>query len=449
MNKRKGISAGLSFILLVVSLIPMLSLSALASPVTDSITVPDGKTDFSISLKVNEDTPYTGIEFALAISDETAASFASFTSGLTGASTVNPKLAEGLYYFGFYTGSNAFSGGETKVGMLDFTGYTGNQTLTITVVQMDVLRLNAEKVTVKTTKESPSYIFTVQRQAGDETHYTVTFDPAGGVPAGGESLSQSVPKGGAAIAPILTRDGFKFDGWDNSFTNVISDLTVTALWVEDAGGGTSQPSTAQPPATRPGESVTDGGTPLAGPHYFDDVDETHYAWALEAVDALAKSGVVKGMSDRIYSPALSIKRGDFTLMLARAYNINDEFTENFPDVPIGTYYYDAIGSAKIKGIAKGYSEEEFRPNAFMQRQEMMALIDRTLQAIGKTLPRGDASDLDIFLDRDLISDYALDSVAALVKSGIIKGSDNKVNPLGYTTRAEMAVALYRLLNLES
>lgn len=375
MNKRRGISAGLSLILLVMSFLPMFSLSALASPVIDSITVPDGKPDFSISLKVNEDTPYAGIEFALTISDETAASFASFTPGLIGASTAKPKIVEGLYYFGFYTGSNAFSGGETKVGTIDFTGYTGNQTLTITVVQMDVLRLNAEKVTVKTTKESPSYIFTVQRQAG--------------------------------------------------------------------GGGGSAPGTVS------GNSISEITPPLAGAHYFDDVDETHYAWALEAVDALAAAGVVKGTSDRIYSPALSIKRGDFTLMLARAYNINDEFTENFPDVPIGSYYYDAIGSAKIKGIAKGYSEEEFRPNAFMQRQEMMALIDRTLKAIGKTLPRGDASDLDIFLDRDLISDYALDSVTALVKSGIIKGSDNKVNPLGFTTRAEMAVALYRLLNLES
>jgi hypothetical protein len=43
-----------------------------------------------------------------------------------------------------------------------------------------------------------------------------------------------------------------------------------------------------------------------------------------------------------------------------------------------------------------------------------------------------------------VADYAADSIAALVKEGLIVGGGGKVNPLGNTTRAEAAVFLYRI-----
>ncbi|MCL2165356.1 MAG: InlB B-repeat-containing protein [Oscillospiraceae bacterium] len=262
------------------------------------------------------------------------------------------------------------------------------------------------------------------------TYYTVTFDPAGGTRTGGGALVQTVPAGRAATAPIVVRDGYSFNGWDNAFGNVITNITVTALWEDEMNLG-------------------DDELPFgaAKTHYFDDVTETLFSWALEAVDALAEAGVVKGTAYRIYSPAESIKRGDFILMLYRAYELNEPFTENFPDVPADTYYYDAIGSTKALGIARGYGDGQFLPEAPISREEMMALIDRTMDTIGKPLPRGTESDLAVFADQDTITDYARDSVAALVKTGIIIGDGVGINPLGHTTRAEMAVALYRLMIL--
>ena len=45
--------------------------------------------------------------------------------------------------------------------------------------------------------------------------------------------TQSVEKGQAATAPAApTRDGYNFSGWDKNFSNVVSDLTVTALYEE-------------------------------------------------------------------------------------------------------------------------------------------------------------------------------------------------------------------------
>ena len=48
-------------------------------------------------------------------------------------------------------------------------------------------------------------------------------------------------------------------------------------------------------------------------------------------------------------------------------------------------------------------------------------------------------------DRSSVSSYAVSAVSTLVKAGIVKGSGNYINPLGYITRAEVAVILYRVL----
>ena len=80
--------------------------------------------------------------------------------------------------------------------------------------------------------------------------YTVTF--VDGV--GNTIVAKTVYKGTAVVAPgNPTRDGFTFAGWDKPYTNVTSDLTVTALWIANAqavtvtfdsqGGSVVNPST--------------------------------------------------------------------------------------------------------------------------------------------------------------------------------------------------------------
>ena len=132
-------------------------------------------------------------------------------------------------------------------------------------------------------------------------------------------------------------------------------------------------------------------------------------------------------------------------MLVRAYDLMDDFDDNFSDVPVGSYYFDAVGIAKKLGIAQGIGENMFAPRAPVTRQDMMVLVARTLDVLGKPFPAADQSVLSSFPDYAEVSDYAVDSVAALVQSGIIKGDDTGINPNGNTTRAEMAVVLYRIL----
>ena len=60
--------------------------------------------------------------------------------------------------------------------------------------------------------------------------FTVTF-----VDGQGNTLkTETVEKGKSATAPTNpTREGYTFDGWDKEFTNVTSDMTVTAKWKEN------------------------------------------------------------------------------------------------------------------------------------------------------------------------------------------------------------------------
>ncbi|MBO5370706.1 MAG: S-layer homology domain-containing protein [Clostridia bacterium] len=126
-------------------------------------------------------------------------------------------------------------------------------------------------------------------------------------------------------------------------------------------------------------------------------------------------------------------------------NIVNEFDNNFEDVPVGSYYYNAIGSAKACGIATG-DGVNFMPESTITRQDLITLAYRAFSSVGY-IQESDASVLDTFGDKASIAPYAAGAMASMVNAGIIKGSDGNVNPLGNATRAEVAVMCARLAAL--
>ncbi|MBO7746947.1 S-layer homology domain-containing protein [Paenibacillus sp. MWE-103] len=176
-----------------------------------------------------------------------------------------------------------------------------------------------------------------------------------------------------------------------------------------------------------------------------------WSWAADAIGYLAGKGIVGGTGGGKYEPALPVKRGDLMLMLVRAFGLQapagaDASAGNFPDVPKSKYYADAIAAAKALGIAAG-DGAGFKPEAPVTRQDLMVLFERTLQTLGRTLPKPDGTELNGFADKDRVAGYAKASVAALVKAGVVKGGAAGIEPLKATNRAETAVFLYRLLTL--
>lgn len=66
--------------------------------------------------------------------------------------------------------------------------------------------------------------------------YTVKFNANGGYfPDGTTIKSYSVSEGGSVTSPPSnpSRDGYYFNGWDGSYSNVTSDITLYAQWTEE------------------------------------------------------------------------------------------------------------------------------------------------------------------------------------------------------------------------
>ncbi|MBU7006034.1 S-layer homology domain-containing protein [Phosphitispora fastidiosa] len=195
------------------------------------------------------------------------------------------------------------------------------------------------------------------------------------------------------------------------------------------------------------------------PVSFSDVNGD--AWYKDAVDFIAARGITSGTGDGIYSPDMRLTRGQFMVLLMNAYQIepaggsadsaenddntgNNEDTGNFADAG-NTYYTNYLAAAKSLGIANGVGNNMFAPNKEITRQEMFVLLYNALQLIDELPAATSDKQLATFNDADLVAAWATEAMSALVKGGIISGSDNMLSPAETTTRAQMAQALYNLL----
>ena len=67
-------------------------------------------------------------------------------------------------------------------------------------------------------------------------------------------------------------------------------------------------------------------------------------------------------------------------------------------------------------------------------------------ALGEWPEADGAGTLAVFGDAGLIANYAHEAMVMLYKAGVISGSGGKLDPLGQSTRAQMAEVLYNLLS---
>ncbi len=179
---------------------------------------------------------------------------------------------------------------------------------------------------------------------------------------------------------------------------------------------------------------------------FNDLDNV--AWAQKPIEVMASKGIISGTGNGAYSPLHSITRADYLVLLIKTFGFTAEFESNFNDIKPGMYYYDAIGVAKQLGITEGSGNNMFSPNALISRQDMIVLTARALEKANKLKASRDPSALDQFTDKGELAPYAVKNVADFVRNGLIVGSGNKINPKSYSTRAEAAVLLYKLYQMQ-
>lgn len=171
------------------------------------------------------------------------------------------------------------------------------------------------------------------------------------------------------------------------------------------------------------------------------------SWYSKAVSFIAAREITSGTGDgTTYSPEAKLTRGEFIVLLMRAYGIGADTnpTDNFADAG-NTYYTGYLAAAKRLGITAGVGNNMFAPGKEITRQEMFTLLYNSLKVIGQ-LPQGDSGKtVSDFSDAKQISSWAQEAMTLLINTGTVGGSGGKLTPTGTTTRAEMAQVLYNLL----
>ncbi|MDD2553939.1 MAG: S-layer homology domain-containing protein [Desulfotomaculaceae bacterium] len=162
-------------------------------------------------------------------------------------------------------------------------------------------------------------------------------------------------------------------------------------------------------------------------------------WANPAISKLAASGVLAGFPDGTFVPGQPVTRAQFAYALAAALQWPaPESPANFSD-NVPAWARAAVEKAVSRGVIAGYPDGTYRPDAGITRSEMAVMIDRAL-----ALPASDSK--LACLDLNKIPDFAFGAVSRTVDAGILQGSEGYFNPAKGVSRAEMAVALARVLN---
>lgn len=173
-------------------------------------------------------------------------------------------------------------------------------------------------------------------------------------------------------------------------------------------------------------------------------DAGKFSWAKKQIEVLASKGIIDS-TETTYKPETSISRGEFIAMLVKSLGLSAKIDGNFADVKTGHKYYQEIAIAKKLGITNGVGNNKFDPEKPILRQDMFGLTEKALSIRGKLNGKGSVADLKKFSDESQIAASKKQSIANLLKAGIISGSGKTINPKEYGTKAHAAVIVYNII----
>lgn len=271
----------------------------------------------------------------------------------------------------------------------------------------------------------------------------VPVDPDPGTGGGGGSttvvtspVSVTQSEGGTAVvSPANAAAGTKVTvtvtplagmGVD---TIVIKDANGNVITVTDNGNGTYAFTM---PTTKVSVVVTYKAVTAPETGTFTDVAATD--WYFEAATFCNDKGIMTGTATGVFSATALYTRASEWQSL---YNIEKNgvlkaATTSAESFELMAWYDEAMQWAVSAGLSDGTS-----PNGDVTREQMAVMLYRYAQYL-----KLDVTDAGMaikeFSDFDKISDWAMDAMTWAVNAGIIKGSNNALNPGGTASRAEVA-----------
>lgn len=346
--------------------------TAFAATITPSvmqISLPKGETTASFDLILTVDKPFAGAEFGLKPSaDDVTLVSLTMLDQIGGSSPVQADR-NGIHYFGFFTGSNAYQPGTYKVARLTYR-YTGSAARTVTLASSKIVTVNENEKTTEGDTSSQPFTVTITR-AGTTTDGGTGGAGGGGIGGGGGGTVTPAP-GGATQNPFV----------DVKQGDYYYDAVQWAVGKKITSGTSATTFTPDGICTR-AQTVTflwrSHGSPKAAgaENPFTDVSKDAYYY--DAVLWAVEQGITNGTSATTFSPDATVTRGQTATFLWRVAKQPqvDQTANPFADVTQDAYYYNAVLWAVSKEITNGTSSTTFSPDQGCTRAQIVTFLWRT------------------------------------------------------------------------
>ncbi|MBI4733332.1 MAG: S-layer homology domain-containing protein, partial [Rubrobacteridae bacterium] len=165
------------------------------------------------------------------------------------------------------------------------------------------------------------------------------------------------------------------------------------------------------------------------------------SWYADSVSALISRGIIDGYDDGTFKPSKNITREEIAKMICLAMNweLVRPVESSFLDVDKDRWSFAYIETAKAHGAISGYPNGTFKPASNLTRAELALII---VKAKGLAFDVSGTDFSDVGADH-----WAYKYIMTARNKGILKGTGNLYYPNDSCTRAEVATAVNRLMNI--
>ncbi len=229
----------------------------------------------------------------------------------------------------------------------------------------------------------------------------------------------SASKGSTVTVTVKAKDGYKLDKL------TVTDAKGNTIEVTDKGNGKFSFVMPEGKVTVTPTFVADNGDQSESKSF---TDVTTGDWYADAVAYVSGKGLMSGTGSDKFAPGETTTRAMLMTILARY--AGEDTTGG------ATWYEKGMEWAKKNGVSDGTN-----PNANITREQLVTMLYRYA---GSPTANGSLSD---FSDSASVSSYAADAMQWAVASGIVNGSNGKLNPQDNATRAEVAAILMRFCEM--
>ncbi|WP_157261100.1 S-layer homology domain-containing protein [Paenibacillus wynnii] len=169
-------------------------------------------------------------------------------------------------------------------------------------------------------------------------------------------------------------------------------------------------------------------------------NDTTGHWAESILKQWQAEGLLNGYVDGSLKPNLKITRAEFAVLINKSFGFTNAGAITFKDVKPSDWFYNDIAKATSAGYITGYTDQTFKPNQPLTREEMAVIVASLLQLQKSSAPAA-------FTDTIAGHEWSKGQISAVVEAGIMVGYDHKFRPLANATRAEAVSLLSRALKL--